>query len=51
MNFVKYSIQGIAKTKMDKIEAKMKEFVASKRKILDAEKRKRDDTSVQIADV
>ena len=51
MNFVKYSIQGIAKTKMDKIEAKMKEFVAARRNNLHSEKRKTADNSVRFADV
>ena len=38
MNFVKNRIKGIAKTKMNKIEAKTKEVMAAERNILDAEK-------------
>ena len=38
MKFVKDRIKGIAKTKMNKIEAKTKEVMAAERKILDAEK-------------
>ena len=51
MKFVKDRIKGIVKTKMYKIESKMKEVMDARRNILDAEKRKRDDTSVRIADV
>ena len=51
MKFVKDRIKVIAKTKMDNIEAKIKEAVSAKRKSLDAEKRKRADMSVRIADV
>ena len=51
MRFVKDRIKVIAKTKMDNIEAKIKEAVSAKRKSLDAEKRKRADMSVRIADV
>ena len=36
MNFVKDRIEGIAKTKMYKVEAKMKEFMSAKRNSLDA---------------
>ena len=51
MEFVKDSIKGITKTKMENIEAKIKEVTEAKRNILDVEKRKRPDTSVWIADV
>ena len=46
MEFVKDSIKGITKTKMENIEAKIKEVTEAKRNILDVEKRKRPDTSV-----
>ena len=48
MKFVKYRIKVIAKTKMDKIEVKMKEVMAAKRNILDTEKNKIADTSVRL---
>ena len=51
MKSVKYRIKGIAKTNMDKIEFKMKGFMASNRKILDAKKSKIAYTSVGIASV
>ena len=44
-------IKGIASTKMDKIEVKIKEFIAVRRRSLDAEKKKRGDTSVQISNI
>ena len=49
MKFVKDSIKGIAEKNMDNIEAKMKEVMAEKRKILNAEKRERADNSFRFA--
>ena len=51
MKLVKERIKGITETKMDKIEAKMKEFVAARRNNLHSEKRKTADNSVRFADV
>ena len=48
MKFVKYSINGTFKTNIDKIKVKMKEVMAAKRNILDAEKNKIADTSVRL---
>ena len=51
MKFVKYGIKGIKKSKMNKIEVKVKQVKAERNKILDAEKNKEPDTSVQISNV
>ena len=51
MNFVKYRIKGIARKKMENIEVKIKEVMAENRNGLDAEKSKRADMSIRIANV
>ena len=51
MKFVKDRIKGIVKTKMYKIESKMKEVMDARRNILDAEKRKTSDYSVCFASI
>ena len=46
MKFLKDSIKGVAKKKMDNIEVKMKEVMESNRKSLETEKNKRADTII-----
>ena len=44
-------IKGIASKKINKIGVKIKGFIAVRRRSLDAEKKKRGDTSVQISNI
>ena len=51
MKFVKNRMKGIAKTYMEKIEAKIKEVMAAGRTSLNEEKIKTTDNSVHFDDV